>query len=78
MRFGGEIKPRPCPVDPKDAPFVIRESDDDRGHAFVIHWKTPVQFDDGLPPKKTLWFKDTRSDRWRPLGKQPGHTSGTF
>ena len=53
-----EVKPRPHPVDPQDIPFVIRESDDDRGHAYVIHWKTAVQFDDGSPPKKTLWFKD--------------------
>ena len=53
-----EVKSRPYPVDPHDTPFVIRESDDDRGHAYVIHWKEAVQFDDGRQPKKTLWFKD--------------------
>ena len=53
-----EIEPRPYLVDPQDVPFAIRESDDDRGHEFAIHWKKSVQFDDGFPPKKTLWFKD--------------------
>ena len=52
------VVPRPFPVNPADMPFVIRESDDARGHAFVIHCTAPVQFDDGAKPKKTLWFQD--------------------
>ena len=56
LPFG--IKPRSYPVTPADLPVVIRESDDYRGHAFVIHWDAAVLFDDGGPPKKTLWFKE--------------------